>query len=284
MSIVGENTTVGVIGYGYVGQAVAQLDSVYRVNIYDPAYERFKSLDHKRKAYESDFIFLCVPTPSAPDGTLDISILIECINDWMTFGNRAATLVVKSTVPLNTIRKLNEHYETRGIVYSPEFLSQATHLEDFRYAKELFVGGAKERCEQVIELLVQYYITRLHRPEREKLALKTYNISPEEAELIKLTRNSFYAAKVSFFNEIYKVCEKLDVDYNKFKNMFSLDGYHPWIGNNHMRVPGPDGKFGFGGACLPKDSQNLIQNAARLGVDLKVLKAAVQSNKENRGD
>ena len=272
---------VGIIGYGYVGKAVAQLGSLYNTIVYDPAYERFNDLFHRENAYSADFIFLCVPTPLNRYGDLDTSIVISCLKEWYKGGNRNATIIIKSTMPLNSVDALNRHYETSNIVYSPEFLSQATHLTDFKFAKELFVGGDDEKCKQVIDLLVEYYKTR---DKRGKIALKTYNTSCNEAELLKLTRNSFYAAKVSFFNEIYQVCEKLNINYNTFQNMFSLDGYHPWIGDNHMKVPGPDGKLGFGGACLPKDAKNLVNNAKMLGVDLNVLRAAVETNFKVRGE
>ena len=90
------------------------------------------------------------------------------------------------------------------------------------------------------------------------------------------------ATKVSFANEIYKICEKLDIDYDKVVEYVLYDDR---IGKSHLTVPGPDDEFGFGGHCLPKDINALISVAHKLGVDTEVLEAAVKTNdkvRENR--
>ena len=99
--------------------------------------------------------------------------------------------------------------------------------------------------------------------------------SIEEASLAKYTINSFLATKVSFMNEIYQLAQAIGADYNHVAKMVSLDKR---IGNSHLQVPGPDGSFGFGGMCFPKDTSALLKYADEAGVSLNVLDAAVKKN------
>jgi UDP-glucose 6-dehydrogenase len=99
------------------------------------------------------------------------------------------------------------------------------------------------------------------------------------AELVKYVGNCFLATKVSFANEIYQICSKLGVDYGGVINAAMLDKR---LGKSHWKVPGPDGHFGFGLTCFPKDINALIALAESLGVDPKVMKAAWAKNLEVR--
>jgi UDPglucose 6-dehydrogenase len=96
-----------------------------------------------------------------------------------------------------------------------------------------------------------------------------------EAALAKYTINSFLATKVAFMNEIYFLSRSLGLNYNKIAEMVSIDER---IGRSHMRVPGPDGTFGFGGACFPKDTSALLKFAEEQGVVMNIIDSAVKKN------
>jgi UDPglucose 6-dehydrogenase len=93
--------------------------------------------------------------------------------------------------------------------------------------------------------------------------------------MAKYTINTFLATKVVWMNELYQLCDAMNIDYNKVVAMASADRR---IGSSHLRVPGPDGSFGFGGACFPKDTVALLKYAESLNIPLNVLDAAVKKN------
>ena len=94
------------------------------------------------------------------------------------------------------------------------------------------------------------------------------------ASFIKYTMNSFYATKVTFMNSMYDVAKKMNVNYEEATQILSK---HPWMGSNHFKVPGPDGKRGFGGPCLPKDTECLVKK-----YDVELLKNVLELNKHYR--
>ena len=93
--------------------------------------------------------------------------------------------------------------------------------------------------------------------------------------------NSFLAVKVSFANEIYQLCDELEIDYDK---VIEYAIYDERLGKSHWAVPGPDSDFGFGGHCFPKDMNALIYLGDQLGVDLKTLKSALETNDKVRSN
>ena len=93
--------------------------------------------------------------------------------------------------------------------------------------------------------------------------------------MVKYLTNAFLATKVSFANEIYQICGKLNVDYDKVVEYATLDNR---LGKSHWQVPGPDGDFGFGGHCLPKDLSSLIHLAMSLDTETNVLNAVEETN------
>lgn len=261
--------TIAIIGYGFVGKATSQLQKKYKIEIYDPNVEKYCN---NFFAFEKDIVIVCVPTPTV-NGEVDVSIVEDAILKWQKFKKANSILVIKSTIPAGTIERFCKKYSTNRIVHNPEFLTQRTANEDFMNPLEVIVGGDKDCSEQVIKMYKNFY---------NNSNIKYYCISSSEAELLKTLRNSFYATKVSFFNEVYELCNSIKIDYQKFIEVFTLNGAHPWVGSQHTKVPGPDGLFGFGGACLPKDSEGLLSLAKENNVDMMVLEAAILSNKRRR--
>ncbi len=261
---------IGVIGYGFVGRATSQLNSFFDVEIYDPHVEQYK---RNNKAFSQDVVFVCVPTPSGTDGNLDTSIVESSARKWSELKTDDSVLVIKSTIPIGTTERLKEELSTKNIVHNPEFLTERTAMEDFLNPVEVIVGGAPSASHIVLDVYKKFY---------GKKEVQYFDTPSQDAEMIKMTRNSFYALKVSFFNEVYELCNAIGTDYDEFKNLFTLCGSHPWIGNQHVSVPGPDGKLGFGGKCLPKDSEGLLKVAEKYGIMMETLKAAVKANKNRR--
>jgi len=272
--------TIGIIGYGFVGRAVGQMSEVFDVNVFDPYIEEHSGYDVREKAYVSDFVFVCVPTPEGSDGKLDTSIVDGAAHIWNNYnhrslhGNRNSILVIKSTIEPGTVDSLRSRMGRTNIVHNPEFLTQRTAMEDFRNPLEVIVGGDPTVARRVLDLFYSYYPINSD--------IKFFATSAMEAELVKMVRNSFYATKVSFFNEVHELCGSLGLDYEKFRDLFTLGGTHPWVARQHTQVPGPDGQLGYGGICLPKDSEGLLYLAESAGVDLSVLGAAIASNSKRR--
>ena len=266
--------SVGVIGYGFVGKAVAQLEAVATAHIYDVADERYNSDLHKRKAYGADIIFINVPT-DLRDGRLDISIIESCMSDFLANkGQNVPALVIKSTISPGVCRKLTSKYGVNNIVFNPEFLSQRTALADFVNQQEVYLAGKGEYTRKV-EKLYHKFFDYCGNDKAE--IFKT--ISWEEVELLKLARNSFYGVKVSFCNYIANLCETNGIDYAKFAESF---GRGEWVGAQHTRVPGSDGQYGYGGKCLPKDSIEMLNYAAESGIVFGVLQESIEFNKKQR--
>jgi len=269
---------VGILGYGFVGRAVALLSSCHEVSIYDPNIDEFGSADQKDSAYNADFIIVCVPTPQSDSGELDISIVQDIAEQWAA-RKALGILVIKSTIPVGTIDALCEKHNTYKIVHNPEFLSQRTALADFASTSEVIVGhrdtcsGLMAAC-HVHDMYKEYYA-----------AVRHISVTAKQAEMVKIARNSLYATKIVFMNEVYDLCQELGVDYDdRFLAAFTSEGQHLWIGPQHSSVPGPDGLRWFGGKCLRKDSKGLLSVANNKGADMSVLRAAVEKNDFKRMD
>ncbi len=261
---------IGIIGHGFVGGALSQLQSSFPLEVYDPHLQKYQ--EHL-SAFSQDVDFICVPTPSGPNGDLDISIVEQVSRRWKELKGPNSTLVIKSTIPVGTVDQLCRDLGEKNIVHNPEFLTERTANEDFLNPKEVIVGGDKESAELVLAIYKQFY---------EDKNIQYFSVPAKTAEMIKMTRNSFYALKVSFFNEVYELCQALGQDYEEFKKVFTLSGLHPWVGNQHVSVPGPDGKFGYGGKCLPKASEGLLKLSEKHGIMMETLSAAVLSKKKRK--
>ena len=259
--------TVGIIGHGFVGAAMSQIGPS---QIYDPNKEEFSN---NQKAFSQDFVFVCVPTPPNQDGELDTSIVEASVKNWKELKKENSILIIKSTIPVGTVDALCEKMTENKIVHNPEFLTERTANEDFFNPIEVIVGGNKEAADSVLSFYKDFYGQK---------DIQYFSVPAKTAEMIKMTRNSFYALKVSFFNEVYELCNAMGQDYEEFKNLFTLNGLHPWIGNQHVSVPGPDGKLGYGGKCLPKDSEGLLKVAESHDIMMNTLKSAIEANKKRR--
>ena len=259
-----KSTKVAIIGQGFVGTALKDVFSLFfTVNTYD----KFKNdlCTHKELSDAIDgcsICFVCLPTPMKKDGSCDTSI-VENVVEQICDNNKETIIVIKSTVPPNTTKALAEKYEAR-IVFNPEFLVERTAKEDFCNTKRVILGGDTISTTK----LKQFY---------SRVFPKAHIVKTDSttAEMVKYLTNAFLASKVSIANEMYNICQSLSIDYDKVIE-YSIQDER--LGYSHWAVPGPDGKFGFGGSCFPKDINAILCVAKMLSVDTPTLEGAWQTN------
>jgi len=266
--------TIGIVGNGFVGSSVAFGFSPQcgcdgaDVKIYDK--DESKSTHSLEDTLTSDFIFVSVPTPSNKDGSINLDIVYDVFNEMNELNNRTDNVfLLRSTVTPGTTRKLQIGFHNLNIVFNPEFLTERSAKFDFINQARFIVGGNERDTDKVEELF------RWRFGETTPIIKTNY----ETAELIKYMNNCFFATKVSFLNEMYQVADACGADWDMAVEGFVRDGR---VGHSHMNVPGPDGKFGFGGSCFPKDTQAMINFAKSLGVPSNVLEGTWKTNLEVR--
>jgi len=264
---------IGIIGNGFVGSAILHGFTLHvsDIMIHDKDPKR-STHSMKDLVYGSDVIFVCVPTPMFESGECDLSI-VESVVDELSIYNVICkkVVVIKSTVVPGTVEYLAEKYLGMNFVFNPEFLTERKARLDFINTARIVLGSNKSSALDRVEDL--YRMRFPHTP-----IIKT---DFGTAQLIKYMANCFFATKVSFMNEMYQVCEKINGDWDKALEGFITDGR---IGNSHIDVPGHDGDLGFGGKCFPKDLNAMIKRAELLGVNPSVMKGAWEKNKEVRTD
>ena len=265
---------IGIVGNGFVGSSVAFGFSPQcgcdgaDVKIYDK--DESKSTHSLSETLESDFIFVSVPTPSNSDGSINLDIVYECFSEMSMLNKRKDNVILlRSTVTPGTTRKLQIGFHNLNIVFNPEFLTERSAKFDFINQSRFILGGNESDVDKVAKL----YSDRFG---NSTPVIKT---NYETAEMIKYMNNCYFATKVSFMNEMYQIADTNGVDWEQAVDGFIRDGR---IGHSHLAVPGPDGKFGFGGSCFPKDIQALINFAKKSGISPNVLKGAWETNLEVR--
>ena len=250
---------VGIIGNGFVGEAQAfAFSPTYEIKIYD--VDPLKSLNTLEEVHDCEVVFVCVPSPMNEDGSQNLSYIEEVFDN----ATPRPVYVIKSTVIPGTTRLLQEKYKDLSIVFSPEFLTQRTAKLDMMTQARVIFGGD----DIATGALEDFYSKRF----KNRNYIHTDSTT---AELIKYMNNTFFATKVSFMNEFKILANKLGVDWETAVWGFASDHR---LGDSHLDVPGPDGKLGFGGTCFPKDINAIIDVANSNKVDMKVLKAAWETN------
>jgi UDPglucose 6-dehydrogenase len=231
------------------------------------------------KADFSGVYFVCLPTPMFPSGAADLRIVESVLDVLATASSDTETTqriaVVKSTVPPGSVERWNRKYNDKNlhIVFNPEFLTEANALEDMRNQNRIILGGPRPWI-NTVKMIFQTAFPKVQ-------LIKT---SSTTAEMVKYVTNCFLATKVSFANEMYQTCFELNkhglnVDYDKVIEYAKHDHR---LGETHWAVPGPDGNYGFGGHCFPKDLNALMFLAKKYGVLSTVLQAVWDKNLEVR--
>lgn len=262
---VNREAIIGIIGQGFVGDAVfKKFKNYFTVKTYD--LDESKSNSSLDEVSKSDFIFVCLPTPMNKDGSCDISI-VENVVKKLDKNYNPKNIIIKSTIPPGTTDLWNKKYNN-NIVFNPEFLTEKNAVNDYNSQKRIIIGGDKSKIESLNNIFLSVF---------ENASI--INISAKEAEMVKYLTNNFLTVKVSFANEIYSLCKKLEINYDKVLECAILDDR---LGSSHWKVPGHDGDFGFGGHCFPKDINAIIHLSKKLGSISNVIQSAVKTNNEVR--
>ena len=272
MTLNKEQKSYGIVGGGYVGKgtelllstAIKRQFSSARIHIFDTnkdlcSYRIFSLKD----LANCKLIFVCVPTPMQEDGTCYTDIVDSVVNDLKSYGVEPWRIIIRSTVTIGTSERL-------GVNFMPEFLTERNWSEDVLLTEELIFGTDNNLTE------FKRAVSSLF---RHKTNYEFHIFPTKEAELVKYVRNSFLATKVAFFNEINEYCEKTGLDYKNIKEGVCIDKR---IGFAHTDVPGPDGKKGFGGTCLPKDVSSFNLQMKKNNVNTHIIPAALDRNKIDR--
>ncbi len=257
---------IGIIGQGFVGNAVYQkFKKYYDIKAYD--LKAMLSNATVQEALDNDVVFICLPTPMNKDGSCHTDIVEAAIERVFKFGV-AKTVVIKSTIPPGTTSKWNKQFPSLDIVFNPEFLTEANAVSDYENQTRIILGGPRTSTTKLKPIFKKAF------PNADIIKTdSTY------AEMVKYVTNSFLATKVSFANEMYQICEGLNVDYDK---VIEYATYDKRLGKSHWSVPGPDGDFGYGGHCFPKDVKALIEVANDKSIFPLMLIATDEKNDQVR--
>jgi UDPglucose 6-dehydrogenase len=249
-----------------------------QIPIHEPGLEEVvqRGLDAGRLRFTTDlgegvrqaqFVFICVPTPPAEDGSADLSHVQQAAVDIAQHIGDYKIIVNKSTVPIGSSRLVERIVRERlpaqiefDVASNPEFLREGSAVFDFMHPDRVVIGTHSERAAGLL--------TELFRP----LGAPLIVTDPATAEMIKYASNAFLATKISYINAIANICDQVGADV---KEVALGMGYDARIGFEFLK-PGP----GFGGSCLPKDCRALIQVAENQGYDFGLLRGVLEVNDE----
>lgn len=257
---------VGIIGMGYVGGAVASSLPTDITVCYDPIVRPYcdTSFDDIKSC---DAVVICVPTPVRYDGSCNTSIIHSTLEKLTEDNIFKGVIICKSTATPDFYGNMITRYP--NLVHVPEFLRASTAHDDYKNTSFAIYGGNKEWTEvadHVLSLGSYKPSSKLHTD------IKT-------ASLYKYLSNSYLATKVIWMNEFKSLADATGVDWNTLQMCCGADSR---IGIGHTQVPGPDGKFGYGGACFPKDISAIMSLAKVHDVELSVLEQVIAKNDKIR--
>ncbi len=292
---------IAVIGTGYVGlvtgtcfaetgnnvtcidideQKVNRLKNG-EVTIYEPGLEKLflRNLKENRLRFttqlaegirDAAIIFLALPTPPGADGAADLKYVLGVSEELGHLLTDYKVIVDKSTVPVGTAAKVHAAIAKNckvefDVVSNPEFLREGVAIEDFMKPDRVVIGTTSERAKKLMGDLYAPFV-RQGNP--------VIYMDEGSAELTKYAANSFLAVKISFMNEIARLCEKMGTDVDMVRRGIGSDDR---IGKRFL-FPG----IGYGGSCFPKDVQALIQSSAEMGYDFEILNAVIKVNDEQK--
>lgn len=265
---------VGIIGNGVVGGATAEAfgraGHVVRRYDEDPHRQTHRLVD---VLDESDLIFVCLPTPQYEDGSCDTSVICRFFGALDPMHRGARNFALRSTVPVGFTRWLSKMFNVSNVVHFPEFLTARTAVEDAANPKRLIIGVPRYNngVQEAAECALRELLASTFREVRQHL------MSSDESEFVKLMQNAFSAIKVAAFNEFRRFADLSFLDWKRCLSALLAGG---WVNPMHTQVPGPDGKRGFGGACLPKDAANLAACMRDAGIAPVMIEAALARNSQ----
>lgn len=246
---------IGIVGLGHVGTAMHNLfkDAVI--------YDKYKNIGSMNEINKCDAAFVCVPTPMKEDGSCDTTAVDEVLN-WC----ECKVIILRSTVRVGYTREMTEKLH-KMIVFQPEYYGEtvAHPFADLSERTWLSFGGTQE----AIDLAIDAYKTVINSN------VRIYQAPSDEVELAKYMENAFLATKVIFINEMYDICEKLGLNYNQVREIWTAD---PRIGTSHTFIY--KDKRGYDGSCLPKDISELHTLEKENDLDDTLINAVIEKNKK----
>jgi UDPglucose 6-dehydrogenase len=223
------------------------------------------SSDPAEAIREHDAIFLCVGTPSAPDGSANLTYIRQAAQWIGEYGQDYKMVVVKSTVPVGTqecisswiLDSMKDPFPF-DVVSNPEFLREGSALSDALHPDRIIIGSDNAKP---VERLMNLY---------SKLDCPVFVTSPKNAEMIKYASNAFLATKISFINELARLCDKAGIQIDQIAQGIGLD---PRIGGSFLKAG-----IGYGGSCFPKDVHALLHTAREQQIRLSIMEKVVEVN------
>lgn len=250
---------VGIIGVGMVGGALERYFELIGRTPF--LYDKYNGKGSWEEVNEADIIFIAVPTPYKKKSGFDLSAVEE---SFKGIGGKKI-VVIKSTIWPGTTEQFQKKYSQHKVLFNPEFLSEATVDDDMRNPDVQIVGYTSASRSLAPKILSEV----LPRSPYEKA------IPAAEAEMFKYFHNVHGAVKVVFANQMYDLCSKLNIDYDRIKESAAASKHiltPQYLNIWHKQFRG------YGGSCFPKDIRALIQFGDKIGVDLQLLKAAERVN------
>jgi UDPglucose 6-dehydrogenase len=255
---------VGIAGFGVIGKATA---SVFAdVVIYDP----LKGFPDAKPLGECGIVFVCVPTPTRADGQ-DLSFVRQCLRDLSPALGESQVVALRSTVLPGTNRQLQKEHPRLILASNPEFLRSHRAMDDMREPYRVIIGADQPQARRA---LVEAYSASLVVDVRRRFTL-TDTIT---AELIKYAANCYLATKISYFNEMYDVCQSLGADYETLRTALGLD---PRIAPGEETMINPRNR-GFDDECLPKDLRAFITFLVERGFPATMFQGTEEVNHQVR--
>ncbi len=244
MKPVTKKIKIGIVGYGFVGKAVSYGFTHRDVeqHLIDPKLG--STIDNLPR--DTDIVFVCVPTPMN-DNAATLKAVVSELHNHFVYGR--CLIVIKSTITPDVIG----NFAYTGVVYNPEFLAEKSAMHDFVNPQFHVFGGDIDDTRYLEKVYNTYSLCN---------PCHTFHVSHIDASFIKYGINTFLATKVTFFNQLFDVVN--DVERANFASIIAAIGSDERIGSSHTKVPGFDGKQGFGGACFPKDCAALFNYDNRL--------------------
>ncbi|MFT4522703.1 MAG: UDPglucose 6-dehydrogenase [Bacteroidia bacterium] len=252
-----------------------------KITIYEPGLEKLfeRNLKEGRLHFTTNIeeaiqdvqiIFLALPTPPGEDGSADLSYILGVADHLGKIMTDYRVIVDKSTVPVGTAEKVRAAVAANfkgdfDIVSNPEFLREGVAVDDFMKPDRVVVGCSSERAKKVMDELYAPFV-RQGNP--------VIFMDEKSAELTKYAANAFLATKITFMNEIARVCELLGADVDLVRKGIGTDTR---IGNRFL-FPG----IGYGGSCFPKDVKALVKSSSEASYEFKILNAVEEVNEDQK--